>query len=103
MINLFSVSWICSGEDAYKKIRAGATLVQLYTALAYEGPIILPRIKVGWNTKDLLDASFKNFYGVLPQDLGIMSTSVIVSLHCFLIASLRGHFTLWPMVVTIKF
>lgn len=24
-----------SGEDAYKKIRAGAPLVQLYTAFAY--------------------------------------------------------------------
>jgi len=35
-----------SGEDAYLKIRAGATLVQLYTAFAYEGPSMLPRIKV---------------------------------------------------------
>lgn len=87
------VSWKCSGEDAYKKIRAGATLVQLYTALAYEGPIILPRIKVG----DLLNASFKNVYRVLPQDLGIMSTSVIMSLHCFLIATTLnyGQWT-WP-------
>jgi dihydroorotate dehydrogenase len=34
-----------SGEDAYLKIRAGATLVQLYTAFAYEGPSMLPRIK----------------------------------------------------------
>jgi hypothetical protein len=35
-----------SGEDAYKKIRSGATLVQLYTALAYGGPALIPRIKV---------------------------------------------------------
>ncbi|CAA6655732.1 unnamed protein product [Spirodela intermedia] len=33
------------GEDAYKKIRAGATLVQLYTAFAYEGPALIPQIK----------------------------------------------------------
>jgi dihydroorotate dehydrogenase len=40
-----------SGEDAYKKIRSGATLVQLYTALAYGGPALVPRIKVThWNT-----------------------------------------------------
>jgi hypothetical protein len=45
-------SWTCSGEEAYLKIRAGATLVQLYTAFAYEGPSMLPRVKVclllGW-------------------------------------------------------
>lgn len=35
-----------SGEDAYKKIRAGATLVQLYTAFAYGGPALIPKIKV---------------------------------------------------------
>uniref|UniRef100_A0A0E0DK46 Dihydroorotate dehydrogenase catalytic domain-containing protein n=1 Tax=Oryza meridionalis TaxID=40149 RepID=A0A0E0DK46_9ORYZ len=33
------------GEDAYKKIRSGATLVQLYTAFAYGGPALIPRIK----------------------------------------------------------
>lgn len=35
-----------SGEDAYRKIRAGATLVQLYTAFAYGGPALIPQIKV---------------------------------------------------------
>ncbi|GAB2285016.1 hypothetical protein Dimus_019472 [Dionaea muscipula] len=34
-----------SGEDAYKKIRAGATLVQLYTAFAYGGPALIPQMK----------------------------------------------------------
>jgi dihydroorotate dehydrogenase len=36
---------VASGEDAYAKIRAGATLVQLYTALVYEGPGLIQRIK----------------------------------------------------------
>ena len=36
---------IASGEDAYAKIRAGASLVQLYTAFAFEGPPLIPRIK----------------------------------------------------------
>ena len=36
---------IGSGADAYAKIRAGASLVQLYTALAYEGPGLVARIK----------------------------------------------------------
>lgn len=36
---------VSSGEDAYQKIRAGASLVQIYTALAYEGPKAVPKIK----------------------------------------------------------
>jgi dihydroorotate dehydrogenase len=34
-----------SGADAYAKIRAGASLVQLYSALVYEGPPLVRRIK----------------------------------------------------------
>ena len=37
-ITLIGVGGIASGADAYAKIRAGASLVQLYTALTYEGP-----------------------------------------------------------------
>ena len=40
------VFFFFSGEDAYKKIRAGATLVQLYTGFAYGGPALIPQIKV---------------------------------------------------------
>lgn len=36
---------VASGEDAYRKIRAGASLVELYTAFAYEGPKLIPAIK----------------------------------------------------------
>jgi dihydroorotate dehydrogenase len=31
------------GADAYAKIRAGASLVQLYSMLVYEGPPLVPR------------------------------------------------------------
>lgn len=41
---LIGVGGIASGEDAYEKIRAGASLVQLYTALVFEGPDLLRRI-----------------------------------------------------------
>jgi dihydroorotate dehydrogenase len=34
-----------SAADAYAKIRAGATLVQLYSAMVYEGPPLVRRIK----------------------------------------------------------
>ena len=44
-IPLVGVGGIASGADAYKKIRAGASLVQLYTALIYQGPGLVQRIK----------------------------------------------------------
>ena len=34
-----------SGQDAFDKIAAGATLVQLYTALSYEGPPVIRIVK----------------------------------------------------------
>jgi dihydroorotate dehydrogenase len=36
---------IASGADAYAKIRAGASLVQLYSALVFRGPSLVGRIK----------------------------------------------------------
>lgn len=41
---LIGVGGITSGADAYAKIRAGASLVQLYTALVFEGPGLVNRI-----------------------------------------------------------
>ena len=42
---LVGAGGVSSGADAYAKIRAGASLVQLYTALVFEGPGLAPRIK----------------------------------------------------------
>jgi dihydroorotate dehydrogenase len=42
---LIGCGGIGSGADAYAKIRAGATLVQLYSAMVYGGPPLIPRIK----------------------------------------------------------
>ena len=44
-VPIVGVGGIASGADAYAKIRAGASLVQLYTALVYEGPGLVERIK----------------------------------------------------------
>lgn len=38
---------VFTAEDAYEKIRLGASLVQLYTAMIYEGPGIVGRICCG--------------------------------------------------------
>jgi dihydroorotate dehydrogenase len=42
---LIGAGGVGSGADAYAKIRAGATLVQLYSMLVYEGPPLVRRIK----------------------------------------------------------
>ncbi|GAB4522813.1 MAG: quinone-dependent dihydroorotate dehydrogenase [Amphiplicatus sp.] len=43
-IPLIGVGGVFSARDAYRKILAGASLVQLYTALVYEGPGLVRRI-----------------------------------------------------------
>ncbi len=43
-IPLIGVGGIATAEDAYQRIRAGASLVQLYTAMIYEGPTIAASI-----------------------------------------------------------
>jgi dihydroorotate dehydrogenase len=45
---IIGVGGIFSAEDAYEKICAGATLVQLYTGLIYRGPGLPHRINVGF-------------------------------------------------------
>jgi dihydroorotate dehydrogenase len=44
-VTLIGIGGIASGADAYAKIRAGATAVQLYTALIYEGTALVTSIK----------------------------------------------------------
>ena len=46
-ISLVGVGGIASAEDAWARIRAGASLVQLYSAMIYEGPGIARRITSG--------------------------------------------------------
>jgi len=42
-VPLIGVGGIMSGADAYEKIRAGASLVQVYSGLVYEGPSLAGR------------------------------------------------------------
>jgi dihydroorotate dehydrogenase len=44
---LIGVGGIFSAEDAFAKILAGATLVQIYTGFAYHGPALISRLKTG--------------------------------------------------------
>lgn len=44
---LISVGGIDSAAEVYARLRAGADLVQLYTAMVYEGPLLVSRILRG--------------------------------------------------------
>jgi len=43
-IPLIGCGGVFTGADAYAKIRAGASLIQIYTSLVYEGPHVIARI-----------------------------------------------------------
>ena len=64
-IPLVGVGGISSGEDAYTKIRAGASLVQLYTALIYEGPALVKRIK-----RDMVQLLARDGFETVSQAVG---------------------------------
>jgi dihydroorotate dehydrogenase len=65
---LIGVGGVASGEDAYAKIRAGASLVQLYTALVFAGPALIERIKTGL-TALLRRDGFASVAGAVGADL----------------------------------
>ena len=46
-IPIVGVGGVATAEDAWLHIRAGASIVELYTALIYEGPGVAERIKSG--------------------------------------------------------
>ena len=64
-IALIGVGGISSGANAYEKIRAGATLVQLYTGLVYEGPGLVARIK-----KELLACLDRDGFASIADAVG---------------------------------
>lgn len=58
-IPIIGVGGIFTAEDAYEKIKAGASLIEVYTGLIYEGPGIVKKINKGL-VKLLLQDGFKN-------------------------------------------
>ncbi len=45
--SIIGVGGVSNAEEAYEKIRLGASLVQIYTALVYQGPGVVKRINEG--------------------------------------------------------
>lgn len=66
-VPIIGVGGIASAEDAYAKIRAGASLVQLYTGLIFEGPGLVPEILQGLNLLLARDG-FKNVAEAVGRD-----------------------------------
>jgi len=66
-IPLIGIGGVSSGEDAYVKIRAGASLVQLYTALIYKGPELVHDIKISLAER-LAKDGFKNITAAVGID-----------------------------------
>jgi dihydroorotate dehydrogenase len=64
-LTLIGVGGVRSGADALAKIRAGASLVQLYTAFAYAGPALIPRIK-----QELLEAMRTEGFASVAEAVG---------------------------------
>jgi dihydroorotate dehydrogenase len=62
---LVGVGGIAGGADAYAKVRAGASLVQLYTALVYQGPGLVARIK-----QELLSCLARDGYANVTAAVG---------------------------------
>jgi dihydroorotate dehydrogenase len=69
---LVGVGGIESAETAYGKVKAGASLVQLYTALVFEGPGLIAQIKRG-----LLAQLLRDRYRCVADAVGIEATAVV--------------------------
>jgi dihydroorotate dehydrogenase len=54
-IPLIAAGGIASADEAYARIRSGASLVQLYSALVYHGPGLVKRITDGLRTRLIVD------------------------------------------------
>ncbi|VDI60235.1 dihydroorotate dehydrogenase [Mytilus galloprovincialis] len=64
-VPIIGVGGVGSGEDAYDKIKEGASLVQLYTALIYQGPPVIGKIN-----RELSELLIKDGYKSITEAVG---------------------------------
>jgi len=62
---LISVGGISNGQDAYRRIKAGASLIQIFTGMIYEGPSMVGKIN-----KEVLELLQKDGYNHISQAIG---------------------------------
>jgi len=76
-IPLIGVGGISNGQDAYDKIKAGASLVQLYTAMVYKGPGVVGEIK-----KELAELLKKDGYASVSEAVGVSAKCFAQGQQC---------------------
>ena len=64
-VPIIGVGGVGSGRDAYDKLRAGASLVQIYSMMVYEGPGVVSRIR-----SELADLMVQNGHRRLEDVVG---------------------------------
>lgn len=62
---IIGVGGVGSGRDAYDKMKAGASLIQVYSMMVYEGPGVVSRIR-----KELADIILENGYKSVEEVVG---------------------------------
>ena len=67
-IEIIGVGGVDSGESAYKKFQAGASYVQLYTGMVFQGPNVVGKIKKELK-EILIDEGIKNFKEIIGKKL----------------------------------
>lgn len=65
-IPLIGVGGVSSGQDAYDKIKAGASLVQAYSAMVFQGPALAGRINA-----ELLELLKADGYNNISEAIGV--------------------------------
>ncbi len=63
---LISVGGISDGKEAYKRLKAGASLVQAYSALIFEGPILARKIN-----EEILELLENDGYANITEAIGV--------------------------------
>ncbi len=63
---IIGIGGVGSGRDAYEKIRAGASVVQIYSRMTYEGPGVVSRMR-----KDLAEILRENGHSDVSEAVGL--------------------------------
>eukprot|EP01083_Nonionella_stella_P017676 49511_1 len=64
-VPIIGVGGVGSGRDAYEKLKAGASLIQVYSMMVYEGPGVVSRIR-----KELADILVENGHKSVEDVVG---------------------------------
>ncbi|XP_017785675.1 PREDICTED: dihydroorotate dehydrogenase (quinone), mitochondrial [Nicrophorus vespilloides] len=63
---IIGVGGVSCGQDAYEKIKAGASIVQIYTTLVFDGPPVVTKIK-----RELAELLERDNYKSISEAVGV--------------------------------